>query len=75
MNINNLDCAYTMQEIIHDDIAIKPEDIIKQLIANEEFETLSEMLDYFYQTRPQVEVKPIDRAIRQQVEFKETEWV
>ena len=75
MNINNLDCAYVMQEIIHDDIAIKPEHIIQQLIANEDLETLSEMLDYFYQTRPQVEIEPIDNAIRQQVEFKEMEWM
>ncbi len=45
MNINNLDCAYVMQEIIHDDIAIKPVDIIQRLIVNEDFETIRDIVE------------------------------
>ena len=71
----NLDCPYVLSEIMEGDKSITVRNIIEQMIVNDDDDTIATMLDYFYQTYPQIDIEPIDKAIKQLVEASEGEWL
>ncbi len=59
----SLDTAYIFAEITAGDSLLTPRDIINQLIANDDDDTLADMLEYFYQRNSTHACQTIDKAI------------